>query len=121
MDFITLIYFADISRAFCAAMVILSFALTCLSVILAIAAADSDITIGFKPSIFTAIGSVVCVLLAVAFPSKEGIYTMAAAKGVEMAAANPDVKRLAGKSLDVLEGAMDKYIKESKSEDKKDE
>ena len=114
MDFITLIYFADISTAFCGAMSLLSFALIIIAVVLAGAALDKAAPFGFKPSIFATAGSVFCLLLAVAFPSKEGIYTMAAAKGVEMAAENPDVKRIAGKSLEVLEQAMDKYLDKGK-------
>lgn len=60
-----------------------------------------------------------CIVFSVVFlyynaaPSKETAYKMLAAYGVEKVAQNPDVQRLAGKSLDVLEKAMDGYIKDS--------
>lgn len=63
----------------------------------------------------------VALVLSGLVPSKNTMYTMAAAYGAQSIVENPDVKRLAGKSLDVLEGAMDKYIKQSNSGDKKDE
>lgn len=44
-------------------------------------------------------------------PSKDTAYKMVAAYGVQTMAENPDVKRLAGKSLEVLERAMDEYTK----------
>lgn len=44
-------------------------------------------------------------------PSKDTAYKMVAAYGVQTVAENPDVKRLAGKSLEVLERAMDEYTK----------
>lgn len=47
-------------------------------------------------------------------PSKDTMYTMAAAYGVQTAAENPNVQRLAGKSLQVLEGKLDEYLKEGK-------
>lgn len=62
---------------------------------------------------------VVAILVSYCFfmPSKETSYKMLAAYGVEKVAENPDVRRLAGKSLDVLEKAMDSYIKDSKAKE----
>lgn len=57
---------------------------------------------------------IVMFLVAALIPSKQGIYQMAAAYGVQTAATNPDVQRLAGKSLEVLEKSLDKYLKEDK-------
>lgn len=45
-------------------------------------------------------------------PDKETMYTMAAAYGVQSVAENPNVQRVAGKSLQVLEGKLDEFIKE---------
>lgn len=47
-------------------------------------------------------------------PSKDTMYTMAAAYGVQSAAENPNVQRVAGKSLQLLEGKLDEYLKEDK-------
>jgi flagellar basal body-associated protein FliL len=64
-----------------------------------------------------------CVFVGVIFlyynlvPSKETVYKMLAAYGVEKVAENPDVRRLAGRSLDVLEKAMDSYVKDSKAKE----
>lgn len=49
-------------------------------------------------------------------PSKDTMYTMAAAYGVQTAAENPNVQRLAGKSLQVLEGKLDEYLKDGKAD-----
>lgn len=54
--------------------------------------------------------------LCVFTPDKETMYTMAAAYGVQTAAENPNVQRVAGKSLQVLEGKLDEFIKEGKKE-----
>lgn len=55
-------------------------------------------------------------LLCVFTPDKETMYTMAAAYGVQTAAENPNVQRVAGKSLQVLEGKLDEFLKEEKKE-----
>lgn len=47
-------------------------------------------------------------------PSKSTMYTMAAAYGVQTAAENPNVQRLAGKSLQLLEDKLDEYLKSDK-------
>lgn len=58
----------------------------------------------------------VCLLAVISFiPDKQTIYTMAAAYGVQEAVANPDVQRVAGKSLAVIEKTLDAYLKEDKS------
>lgn len=110
MNFITMIYLADIAQAFMAGMLVLSLLLGILSTVLAMCALERNPPFGFKPALFSAIAALFMLMLAIFFPSKQGMYTMAAAKGVEIAASNPDVKRLAGKSLDVIEQAMDKYL-----------
>lgn len=55
-------------------------------------------------------------LLGSFIPSKDTMYTMAAAYGVQTAAENPNVQRVAGKSLQVLEGKLDEFLKEEKKE-----
>lgn len=55
------------------------------------------------------------VVYTVFVPSKDTSYKMLAAYGVEQVAENPDVKRLAGKSLEVLEKAMDEYTKKEET------
>ncbi len=47
-------------------------------------------------------------------PTKETAYKMLAAYGVESLVTNPEVQKLGGKSLDVINKAMDDYLKESK-------
>ena len=45
-------------------------------------------------------------------PSKDTMYTMLAAYGVQTAAENENVQQFAGKSLEVLEKAMDEYLED---------
>ena len=54
------------------------------------------------------------ILYAWLIPSKDTAYKMLAAYGVTEIATNDKVKELGGKSLQVLEKAMDEYIKEKK-------
>ena len=54
--------------------------------------------------------AITCALI----PDKKTIYTMAAAYGVQTAAENPNVQRMAGKSLQLLEGKLDEYLKDGK-------
>lgn len=63
--------------------------------------------------------SLIFFFVAALIPSKEGIYKMAAAYGVQSVAENPDVQRLAGKSLKLLEQSIDKYL--PKGEEKSDD
>lgn len=58
--------------------------------------------------------SVSLILFTSILPSKDTMYTMAAAYGVQTAAENPNVQRVAGKSLQVLEGKLDEYLKADK-------
>ena len=53
-----------------------------------------------------------CLILAGLTPDKQTLYTMAAAYGVQSAAENNNVQRIAGKSLQLLEKKMDEYLKE---------
>lgn len=69
-----------------------------------------------KISLSAGIAGTVMLLIAMFIPPKETIYTMAAAYGVQVAAENPDVKRVAGKSLALLESAIDSYTKKAKAE-----
>ena len=55
-------------------------------------------------------------LISALIPSKDTMYTMAAAYGVQTVAENPNVQRVAGKSLQVLEGKLDEFLKEEKKE-----
>lgn len=66
---------------------------------------------GFKWSI---IGLPSLLLVASFLPSKSTMYTMAAAYGVQSVAENPNVQRVAGKSLQVLEDKLDEYLKTEK-------
>lgn len=102
--------------------------ITCLSLILVFASVPLGVeyTQGRQSESFKkALGvykKAVIVLIAMIFyvtlvPSKETAYKMLAAYGVEKVAENPDVRRLAGKSLDVLEKAMDSYVKDSKAKE----
>ena len=52
-------------------------------------------------------------------PTKDTAYKMLAAYGVQSIVTNPEVQKLGGKSLDVLNKAMDEYLQEDAS--KKDE
>ena len=56
---------------------------------------------------------VMCVLSTVV-PDKDTAYKMLAAYGVESIVTNPEVQKLGGKSLDVLNKAMDEYLQEEK-------
>lgn len=58
--------------------------------------------------------AIVCGSLTAFLPSKSTIYQMAAAYGVSEVIANPDVQRLAGKSLALVEKTLDGYLKEGK-------
>jgi glucan phosphoethanolaminetransferase (alkaline phosphatase superfamily) len=57
---------------------------------------------------------VIMLTLSTLVPSKETAYKMLAAYGVESLVTNPEVQKLGGKSLDVINKAMDEYLKESK-------
>jgi hypothetical protein len=46
------------------------------------------------------------------------MYTMLAAYGVQEIVTNPKVQELGGKSLDVLEKAMDEYIGKEETKEK---
>lgn len=56
---------------------------------------------------------VMCVLSTVV-PDKDTAYKMLAAYGIESIVTNPEVQKLGGKSLDVLNKAMDEYLQEEK-------
>lgn len=55
----------------------------------------------------------IVIFLCKLIPSQDTAYKMLAAYGVSEISQNDDVKKLAGKSLQVIEKAMDKYIKDS--------
>lgn len=57
--------------------------------------------------------TIVGMLLSNLIPERDTAYKMLAAYGVESVVANPDVQKLGGKSLQVLEKAMDDYLKET--------
>lgn len=57
---------------------------------------------------------IVMVALSVVLPNKDTAYKMLAAYGVESIVTNPEVQKLGGKSLDVLNKAMDEYLQEEK-------
>ena len=49
-------------------------------------------------------------------PNRETLYTMVAAYTVQDIATSPEVQKLAGKSLEVVNKAMDEYLKADKPE-----
>ena len=55
------------------------------------------------------------ILLCNILPDKETSYVLLAAYGVQEIASNDKVQELGGKSLEVLEKAMDEYLKESET------
>lgn len=61
------------------------------------------------------IGVFILGLLANLVPDKETSYVLLAAYGVQEIASNDKVQELGGKSLEVLEKAMNEYLKESET------
>ena len=53
------------------------------------------------------------VLIHTSVPDKDTCYAILAAYGVQTAAESEEVKQFAGKSLEVLEKAMDQYLEEN--------
>lgn len=66
----------------------------------------------FKVVRYAAVVWTVLLLMYPFVPSTKTIYTMVAASGVEAVAKNPDVQKLAGSSLKVLEKKMQEYLNE---------
>lgn len=66
----------------------------------------------FKVVRYAAVVWTVLLLMYPFVPTTKTIYTMAAASGVEAVAKNPDVQKLAGSSLKVLEKKMQEYLNE---------
>jgi hypothetical protein len=66
----------------------------------------------FKVVRYAAVVWAVLLLMYPFVPTTKTIYTMAAASGVEAVAKNPDVQKLAGSSLKVLEKKMQEYLNE---------
>lgn len=66
----------------------------------------------FKVVRYAAVVWAVLLLIYPFVPTTKTIYTMAAASGVEAVAKNPDVQKLAGSSLKVLEKKMQEYLNE---------
>ena len=56
---------------------------------------------------------ILMIFLSVILPSKDTAYKMLAAYGIESLVTNPEVQKLGGKSLDVINKAMDDYLKEA--------
>lgn len=54
--------------------------------------------------------STIALLIGIFTPSSSTVYAMAAGYGVEKVADNPDVRRLAGKSLELLEKTIDSQL-----------
>jgi len=65
------------------------------------------------------VGVFVLGLLANLVPDKETSYVLLAAYGVQEIASNDKVQELGGKSLEVLEKAMNEYLKESEPKEEK--
>lgn len=110
MDLVTMVYLADISGGVQFTAIVVALLLCLLSGTLLAAHYESRGALSIKAPIISGVFCLLFLMVGTLFPSKQGIYTMAAARGVEIAASSPDVKRLAGKSLDVLEKAMDGYL-----------
>lgn len=66
----------------------------------------------FKVVRYAAVVWAVLLLMYPFVPTTKTIYTMAAASGVEAVAKNPDVQKLVGSSLKVLEKKMQEYLNE---------
>ena len=74
-----------------------------------------------KPSKWIPILAFVCLVSSALTPDKQTIYTMIAASTVEDIVSSPKVQELGGKSLEVLNKAMDDYlssVKPKATEDK---
>lgn len=115
MDLALFFYLADMAGklSFASAAV----AATSFVISLVIILVSLDITGWEVTKKFVKVGGTLTLVSCLVFiftPSKDTMYTMAAAYGVQTAAENPNVQRLAGKSLQVLEGKLDEYLKEGK-------
>lgn len=55
-------------------------------------------------------------LLVTLIPSKKTMYVMVGAYAAQKVSEDPDVKRLSGKALQIIEGKMDEYITEAEKE-----
>lgn len=119
MELALLFYLADIAKSLSLTLALAGTALVfILAVIIMVTLDTNPKEKGLvKSCCWLSIIPAILFLVSALLPSKQGIYQMAAAYGVQTAATNPDVQRLAGKSLQVLENSLDKYLKE----DKKDE
>ena len=71
-----------------------------------------------KPPKSLAITGFLLLLIVGLTPDRETLYTMVAAYTVQDIAQSPKVQELAGKSLEVVNKAMDEYLKADKHEDK---
>lgn len=69
-----------------------------------------------KPPKSLAITGFLVLLIVALTPNKETLYTMVAAHTVQDIATSPKVQELAGKSLEVVNKAMDEYLKADKPE-----
>ena len=69
-----------------------------------------------KPPKSLAITGFLVLLIVALTPNKETLYTMVAAHTVQDIATSPEVQKLAGKSLEVINKAMDEYLKGDKPE-----
>lgn len=112
MELALLFYFADIIGGLTLAISLLGiFILFVVSAICVCSVDDGNWKL-VKNCCKLAVLPTIIILVATLLPSKQGIYQMAAAYGVQSAATNPEVQRVAGKSLQLLEQSLDKYLKE---------
>jgi hypothetical protein len=124
MDFTTTIYLADVIPPISA--LIGSFALIALLFSLFGAAKALDEDSGdaaeakaahevFKFCMASSGVSLFVLILMMMVPSKEAMYRIAAAQGVASVINQPDVRKLAGNSLELLNTELENYIAEAKA------
>jgi hypothetical protein len=125
MDFTTTIYLADVIPPI--AVLIGSFALLALLFSLFGAAKALDEDSGdaaaeakaaheiFKFCMTSSGVSLFVLILMMMVPSKEAMYRIAAAQGVTSVINQPDVRKLAGNSLELLNTELENYIAEAKA------
>jgi hypothetical protein len=117
MSLVLLVYLADIVRGLSFVFSLIGFPCLALGLIWIIGQMCVENIFKLKYLLLPLFGFLM-LLLSVVTPRKEGIYLIAAAKGVETVAENPRIKEIAGNSLDLIESAVSKYTNELKKEKK---
>ena len=115
MNLALLFYIADVADKLQVVAAAIAFIL-CIGIFIMAVNAAIDGSWGKTYSVFksTCIAAIALWVIFSILPSKSTLYTMAAAYGVQTAAENQNVQRLAGKSLQLLEDKLDEYLKSDK-------